>query len=172
MEGTTFTLTSAAFNEEEFIPLKHSLYGENISPELKWTNVPAETKSLALTMMDPDTPIGELSHWLLKDIPPSTTGFAEGSFVGTPVPTDCSSFPSIEFEGKDKFAYAGKKTYSSYTKFAQGPKPPSGTHRYFFTLYALNIETFEATEKDSFRKKCEEHKIGQAQLMGKYSGPA
>ncbi|MCK5283051.1 MAG: YbhB/YbcL family Raf kinase inhibitor-like protein [Nanoarchaeota archaeon] len=138
-------LTSNAFEHKGTIPAKYTCQGQDINPQLKWEDVPEGTKSFALIVDDPDAPVGTWVHWLVKDIP---AGIRE-------IPED--SIPSNQIEND-----FGRQDYG-------GPCPPSGTHRYFFKLYALNIETFQAGSKIDFYNKVEEHKIEEAVLMGKYS---
>jgi len=137
-------LSSSAFKMNEMIPKKYSGQGEDVNPPLKWDSVPAGTKSLALVVDDPDAPVGLWTHWLVKNIPPSITKIEEDSVPG------------------EEVANSWKK------KSWGGPMPPSGTHRYFFKLYALNIEKMVSTTKDQFYKEVEKNKIGEASLMGRY----
>ncbi len=141
----TFRITSMAFKEGETIPDKYSGYGANVSPALHWENAPAGTKSFALICDDPDASIGIVHHWLLKDIPASVSAIPEGKNVGTPLPN-----------------IAGMLGYV-------GPKPPSGTHHYYFKLFALKTEKLDAKDKDALYKEVEEKKLGKAVLMGLYS---
>jgi Raf kinase inhibitor-like YbhB/YbcL family protein len=110
--GGTIALSSPAFGDGQSIPVKYTCSGENVSPPLQWSNVPAGTKSLTLTVNDPDAPGGHFTHWQVTEIPPTTTGVAEGGHVGV--------------EGENGF---GNKGWG-------GPCPPSGEHRYVFTLVA------------------------------------
>jgi len=109
-----FVLTSSAFAEGAAIPKKYSCDGENVSPQLKWSGAPANTKSFALIMDDPDAPGGTFTHWVAFDIPATQTEIAEGA-------------KSVGKGGKNGRGQTG------YT----GPCPPSDTHRYFFTLYRI-----------------------------------
>lgn len=138
-------LTSNAFKEGEAIPEKYTCHGENINPYLKWSDVPKETKSFALIMDDPDAPIGLWAHWLVKDIPADAREISENSIPGTQVVNS-----------------AGSEDYG-------GPCPPSGIHRYFFKLYALDTDTFKARNKIEFYEEVQKHKISEAILIGKYS---
>lgn len=138
-------LISNAFTNEGTIPSKYTCKGDNVNPQLSWTNPPAGTKSFALIIDDPDAPVGTWVHWLVKDIPADVKEIREDSIPGTQVKNDF-----------------GKEDYG-------GPCPPSGTHRYFFKLYALDVERFEASGKRDFYNKADEHKIGEAALMGKCS---
>jgi len=110
------TLSSPAFPNNGAIPAKYPGDGANVSPPLTIGDVPSGTKSLALTVDDPDAPGGSFTHWLVWKIPPTTTSIGEGEHIGT--------------EEKSSF---GKPGYG-------GPCPPSGLHHYVFTLYALADE--------------------------------
>src|SRR6266540_1916694 len=110
------TLSSPAFPNNGAIPAKYTCDGANVSPPLTIGDVPSGTKSLALTVDDPDAPGGTFTHWLVWKIPPTTTSIGEGEHIGT--------------EEKSSF---GKPGYG-------GPCPPSGLHHYVFTLYALADE--------------------------------
>ena len=143
--GENMKITSNAFGHEDMIPSKFTCQGEDINPQLKWEDFPAETKSFALIIDDPDAPNGNWIHWLVKDIPVSVNEIAENSVRGKQVE---NSF------GKDNYG---------------GPCPPSGVHRYFFKLYALDVESFEAGSSREFYEKVEQHKIEMAVLMGKYT---
>ena len=109
-------LTSAAFSDNAIIPMKHTCDDLDIPPPLHWEDVPEGTQSLALTLIDPDAPLSWI-HWLVYNIPADAHRIPEGG----PVPTG-----SIEV--RNDF---GKEAYG-------GPCPPSGEHRYYFTLYALD----------------------------------
>ena len=127
------------------IPKKFTADGDNVNPPLSWVNPPEGTKSFALIVDDPDTSHGTIHHWLLKDISNSTTNIPEGSSAGTGIPN-----------------FAGKLAYT-------GPAPPSGVHRYFFKLYALNVGKLAAKNKDALYKEVEEKKIKKAVYMGRYT---
>lgn len=144
-DGETMKLTSIAFNYGELIPKKYSCQGDDINPSLKWENVPNGTKSFALIMDDPDAPVGLWTHWLVKDIPADLNEISEDSVPGAEVVNT-----------------AGGEAY-------HGPCPPSGTHRYFFKLYALDVENLEAKNLKEFYQLAEKHKIEEAVLIGKYA---
>ena len=140
-------LRSNDFSHEDMIPSKFTCDGEDISPHLAWEEVPEETKSFALIVDDPDAPMGTWVHWLLCDIPVDTRAILQ------------DSVPNQAKQVRNDF---GKNEYG-------GPCPPSGVHRYFFKLYALNVEKLEADNKKSFYREVESHKIDEVVLMGKYS---
>ena len=111
-----FKLTTTSFEDGGMIPKKYTPHAEDYNPQLSWTGAPAGTKSFALINDDPDAPVGLWTHWLVKNIPATTTSIKENSVPGVEV------------------------TNSWGIKKYKGPKPPSGTHRYYFKLYACNVE--------------------------------
>ncbi len=141
-------LTSPSFNEGEPIPVKFTCDGEDISPELDWFGTPEGTVSMALIMDDPDAPGSTWVHWVLYDLPMDLSGLREG-MTGV---------------GQDGTNSWGRTGYG-------GPCPPSGTHRYFFKLYALDTDLGlePGTDKESLLAAMESHILGQAELMGTYN---
>ena len=117
------TIESPAFPEGGSIPRLYTCDGRDVSPPLSWTGIPAGVKSLALVCDDPDAPAGVWVHWVIFNLPPSATGLPEA------VP------PRKEVDG------GGVQGTNDFRKIGYGgPCPPSGTHRYVFTLYALDAE--------------------------------
>ena len=147
-------LTSTAFKEGEIIPKKYTCDGPDISPPLEWESVPANTRSLALIAEDPDAPMGTWIHWVIYDIPPNVSELAEN------IPPE-KTLPDGAVQGKNDFRNIG---YG-------GPCPPSGTHRYFFRLYALDtkLNLPPGSTKFDLVKAMRGRIVGEAQLMGKYS---
>lgn len=150
-EGTTMgamTLTSPAFKNGELIPSKFTCDGADVNPALAIGNVPPEAKSLALIMDDPDAPGGMWVHWVVWNIDLKTREVKE------------NSVPPGAKQGMNDFR---KTPYG-------GPCPPSGTHRYFFKLYALDtlVDPGPNANKAALEKAMKGHVIGQAELMGKY----
>jgi Raf kinase inhibitor-like YbhB/YbcL family protein len=147
-------LRSSAFSDGGRIPSKYTCDGKDTSPPLSWTGIPAGGKCLALTCDDPDAPRGLWVHWVVFDLPPSATGLPEG------VPAT----PEISGGGRQGKNDFGKIGYG-------GPCPPSGTHRYVFTLYALDSTLglpAGATRQDllaAMRNRA----LGEATLTGTYS---
>lgn len=139
-----FKISSPAFKDGEFIPNKYTSDGENVNPPLEIEQIPEGTKSMALIVDDPDAPYGTWTHWLVKNIPPTTTKIEENSRPG-----ECIS-------------NSWKKTTWG------GPSPPSGTHRYFFKLFSLSVDELDAKNLKEFYAQCDKFKIGMALLMGKY----
>ena len=145
----SLTLTSEAFANGQSIPAKYSCVGKNISPTLAWDKPPAGTKSFALIVDDPDAPMGTWVHWVLFNIPPSTASLQENANSST--------------------MSAGKNS-SGNTRY-DGPCPPSGTHRYFFKLYALDstLSLSPGATKEQVLKAMEGHILAQGELMGTFS---
>ena len=135
------------FKHGGMIPRRFTCQGENINPHLYWSDIPPGTKSLALIVDDPDAPMGTWVHWLVSDIPPETTGI------------ELDSVPPGAVEVMNDFR---KNSYG-------GPCPPSGVHRYFFKLYALNVPRLKAKNKKVFYKRVKKYSIASAALMGKYT---
>lgn len=146
-------ITSSAFENGGLIPSRYTCDGEDISPPLKWEQVPENTKSIALICDDPDAPMGTFVHWVLFNLPAGTNQLAED------VPAD-KTLPNGAGQGITDFGRIG---YG-------GPCPPSGTHRYFFKIYALDVElTLKAgAGKRDLLKATEGHILAQGQLIGKY----
>ncbi len=144
-------ISSPSFENNSAIPPQFTCQGEGFSPQLDFSEVPGESKSLALIVEDPDAPNGNWVHWLVWNIPADTTTIPEN--VGP------------------KFAVQGNN--SSPKAAYEGPCPPSGTHRYFFKLYALSHElTLPAgSPRDQLLKEMEDRIIDQAQLMGTFKKP-
>jgi len=143
-EVENMRLKSNDYNKGEMISSRFTCQGEDINPHLAWDDTPEGTKSFALIMDDPDAPMGTWVHWLVKDIPANMREIAQNSVPGSQVTNDF-----------------GKEDYG-------GPCPPSGMHRYFFRLYALDVESLDADDKSEFYRQAEEHAISKAELMGKY----
>jgi len=146
--GAKMKITSSAFQEGGNIPSKFSCDGGNTSPPLQISNVPPEAKSLVLIVDDPDAPSGLFTHWAVWNISPQTSTVAEGS---TPKGV----------QGTNDF---GRSGYG-------GPCPPSGMHRYYFKIFALDRELdlpFGA-KRSQLDAALKGHAIAQGELMGRYS---
>ena len=145
-------LTSGAFNYGGKIPEKFSKQGGNVSPPLEWDGGLPSVTSLALIMDDPDAPSGTFVHWLLYAIPPGIQSLKEG-LQQTPEQGRMR-------QGRNSFGEIG---YG-------GPQPPSGTHRYFFHLYALDreLEMPAGATRAELERAMQGHIIEQAALMGRY----
>lgn len=150
----TINLTSSVFEQGGMIPKKFSCDGEDISPKLSWSNVPEGAKSLVLICDDPDAPMGTFDHWILFNIPSSYDGLPENFMLANKADENIKG-------GTNHF---NKLDYG-------GPCPPDGLHRYFFKLYALDIEALplqEGASKEEVEKAMEGHILGKGKLMGKY----
>jgi Raf kinase inhibitor-like YbhB/YbcL family protein len=151
---TEIKIISTAFKEGQPIPRPYTCDGVNISPPLEWTGVPKQAKTIAIIADDPDAPSGTWVHWVLYNVPAENIGLVEN------VPAT-DSLKAGGYQGKTDF---GKVGYG-------GPCPPSGTHRYFFKIYAVDSELplkAGATKAD-LEKAMQDHVVAQGQLMGTYS---
>jgi Raf kinase inhibitor-like YbhB/YbcL family protein len=147
-------ITSSAFGNGESIPVKYTCDGENISPPLKWSNVPQGTKSFAIINDDPDAPMGTWVHWVVYNIPANVTELSER------IPPS-QKLSSGALQGKNSWGRIG---YG-------GPCPPSGTHRYFFKIYALDkiLDLAPGASKEEILKAIKGHILAEGQIYGKYS---
>lgn len=147
-------LTSSAFKEGENIPAQYTCDGKNISPPLQWSNIPDSTKSMALIAEDPDAPGGTWIHWVLYDIPQNVTQLPEHTETG-------NKLKDGAINGTNSFRNLG---YG-------GPCPPSGTHHYFFYIYALDtvLNLKPGATKPQLMKAMKGHIIAEGKLMGKYA---
>jgi len=146
-------ITSTSFEEEGMIPAKYTCDGIDISPPLEWSNVPERAESLALICDDPDAPMGDWVHWVIFDMPATANGLPEN------MPAD---------KVLDNGARHG---LNDFRKFGYGgPCPPSGTHRYFFKIFALDrqLELPSGSTKGDLLKAMKGHILSEGQLMGKY----
>lgn len=150
---TKIEVKSSAFEANGMIPKKYTCDGEDISPPLSWSGVPEGTKSLALISDDPDAPMGTWVHWVIYNIPPTEKGLQEA------FPTD-EKLSNGTLQGITDFKRIG---YG-------GPCPPSGVHRYFFKLYALDtkLSLDAAVTKKQLLDAMQGHILAQGELMGKY----
>jgi len=142
-------LTSPAFNNYQKIPVVYTCDGQKLHPPLVISGVPSTVKSLALVVDDPDAPNGTFTHWVIWNIHADTTVIAEGTV------------PPESQEGTNSAGTVG------YTP----PCPPSGQHRYFFTLYALDAKLGldgKATKAD-IEKVFAGHVTEESLLVGVYS---
>jgi hypothetical protein len=146
----TFTLISSAFAQGQPIPRKYTCDGEDISPPLRWNDPPDGTQSFALIADDPDAPVGTWVHWVLYNLPANGRDLPERA-----------GLPPGSQEGRNSWKRLG---YG-------GPCPPSGTHRYFFKLYALNtkLNLAAGADKPQLLRAMAGHILTQAETMGVYS---
>ena len=147
------TITSTAFTDGSMIPRDYTCDGMDISPPMAWADVPEGTKSLAIICDDPDAPMGTWVHWVLFNIPATVNELPQ-------------SMPP------DKVLENGARHgINDFRKFGYGgPCPPGGTHRYYFKLYALDIELMQepGLTKAELLKAMKGHILGKGQLMGRY----
>ena len=141
-------ITSPDFSEDGMIPARFTCDGANVNPRLDIAGVPARARSLVLIVDDPDAPVGTWNHWLLWNIDPATTKIAE------------NSVPAGAVQGRSDF---GQEKYI-------GPSPPSGTHRYFFRLLALDakLDLPAGAGRAALETALRGHVLMRADLMGRY----
>jgi hypothetical protein len=151
----TLTLISSAFSPGGPIPQKYTCDGEDLSPPLVWTGLPAGTQSLVLIVDDPDAPDPQAPkmtwvHWVLYNIPSQTCELPEG----------CENLPPGTKAGLNDWKRTG---YG-------GPCPPIGRHRYFHKLYALDVRLPDlgTPTKAQLEAAIAGHILAQASLMGTY----
>ncbi len=151
-------ITTPAFSEGQPIPKRHSEDGEDLSPTLSWSSLPADTKELALVVDDPDAPRTEpWVHWLIYKIPADADGLKEG------VPQqEKPSSPTGAVQGKNSWGTVGYR----------GPAPPKGhgTHHYHFKLYALDaaLDLKPGLDKHELLNAISGHVLGQGEMVGTY----
>ena len=147
-----FQIFSSAFADGGWIPDLFTCQGADVSPPLEWAGEPPEARSFALIMDDPDAPVGVWVHWLLYDIAPRVHNLAQ-----------CQKPGSLGVSGKNSWDKPG---YG-------GPCPPKGhgPHRYFFRLYALDVQTLglaPGAGRDQLQHALKGHVLAEAQSMGRY----
>lgn len=154
-ETMAFTINSTAFKEGGTIPKQYTCDRTDVSPPLSWEGAPIATKSFTLIMDDPDAPVGTFNHWVLYDLPAETKALSEGMAKDPALPTGAK-------QGVTSFRRAG---YG-------GPCPPKGpAHRYFFSLYALDIPGLglgPKASKEEVEGRMKGHILGKAVIMGRY----
>lgn len=145
-------LIQSVFENHQPIPAKYTCDGEDISPALKFMNIPHNAKSLAIIVDDPDAPRGTFDHWILWNLPPDLTQLSEGT-------------PELKH-------FSSKQGTNGFQEMNyRGPCPPPGKpHRYFFKLYAL--DTFltlpEGAKKSELEEAMKGHILEKAELIGTY----
>ena len=144
----TLTISSTAFRHNGMVPAKYTCDGTDVSPPLAIEGVPENATSLALIVDDPDAPAGTWVHWVVWNIDPKTKEIAEGSV------------PKGAQQGMNDFR---RRDYG-------GPCPPSGTHRYFFKLYALDtlLSLGTGAEKADLERSMHGHVLARAEIIGLY----
>jgi Raf kinase inhibitor-like YbhB/YbcL family protein len=141
-------ITSPVFQEGGTIPLKYTCEGQNVSPPLKFIEIPVEAKSLVLIVEDPDAQAKPWVHWLVFNIPPNASGFDEDSIMKGSTQGICNG---------NTFGY-------------EGPCPPSGEHIYLFKLYALDttLAISDSSDRKTVLREMRGHILAEAVLTGKY----
>jgi Raf kinase inhibitor-like YbhB/YbcL family protein len=139
------------FDNGGVIPERFTQYDENRSLPLNFEDVPADAQSLVLIMDDPDAPNGTFTHWIAFNIDPNTSGFRENH-----IPRD------VRLGTNDK----GRADYV-------GPRPPSGEHRYFIWVYALDcrLDLPHASTRSDIERAMVGHVVAEAELMGRFAAP-
>jgi Raf kinase inhibitor-like YbhB/YbcL family protein len=152
--SSSMELKSLAFQNGADIPRKHTCDAEDVSPVLRWDNVPAGTKAFALIVDDPDAPVGTWVHWVIYDLPSETKELAEGTAKS------------------EILEHGAKQGANDFRRVGYGgPCPPPGSpHRYLFKLYALDATTNlkPRAAKQQLLDAIKGHILGEAQLMGRY----
>ena len=143
------SITSPAFGEKGKIPPKYTCDGEDVNPPLVFENVPDDAQSLTLIVEDPDAPGKTWVHWVVFNISPHTTTVGEDS---------------IPQNGIETVTDFGQQGYG-------GPCPPTGTHRYYFKLYALDttLDITEDVTREEIDHAMEGHILDKSELIGLYS---
>ncbi|OGY22973.1 MAG: phosphatidylethanolamine-binding protein [Candidatus Woykebacteria bacterium RBG_13_40_15] len=141
-------ITSTAFEQNQAIPSKYTCDGQDIIPSLLFSEIPSGSQSLVLTVVDPDSPSGHFTHWVVWNIPADTKEISEGML------------PAGLVEGKNDF---GKTGYG-------GPCPSQGTHHYVFNLYALDTKLDLSTgmSREELEDTMSNHIISHTELVGFY----
>ena len=156
--GGTLRLTSSAFSNGGPIPTRHTPQGENVSPDLLWTGVPAGTKELVLFVEDPDAPFpSPFVHWILLRLPPTVMSLP----VGVPTDRELSQF-GMAIQGMN----------DAKTRGYFGPQPPlgHGVHHYHFQLFALDVSSGlgQDATKDDITKAIAGHILADGEIVGTY----
>ncbi|WP_156776996.1 YbhB/YbcL family Raf kinase inhibitor-like protein [Nitrococcus mobilis] len=149
----SLNLSSEAFAHGGTVPTRYTCDGCDISPPLAWSDIPSGTRSLALIVSDPDAPRGTWYHWVLYAIPPTLPGLPEN--------VDPRELSAAIHDGMNSWKRSG---YG-------GPCPPTGRHRYFFHLYALDrlLEVPQQSSATELRRAMQGHVISEAALLGTYA---
>ena len=148
-----FQLSSKTFSNNSFIPRRHTLDGDNLSPPLSWRGIPRDAVALTLIMYDPDAPGGIFYHWLLYNIPPNIAGLPEG----------------LPRAGETQYGLQGRNDYGDIGY--GGPYPPEGSrHRYIFLLLALDrkLDLAPGASPAEILEACRGHVIAYSILIGYY----
>ncbi|MBN2036110.1 MAG: YbhB/YbcL family Raf kinase inhibitor-like protein [Chitinispirillaceae bacterium] len=147
-------LESPAFGHKQSIPQRYTCDGEDVSPPLAWKNVPPEAKSIVLISDDPDAPAGDWVHWVVYDLSPEVDTLPEHIMATDTI-----------------LAGKGKQGRNDFRRIGYGgPCPPSGTHRYFFKIYALDtmLNLPAGKTKKEIEQAMKGHVLAQGELIGTY----
>lgn len=144
---TSLKVTSSAFANTKAIPSEHTCDGAQTTPPLSWSNVPKNTRAIAILFEDPDAPSGAFTHWLVTGIAPTTRSLPAGAAL--------PEGAMVAKNGKGDTGYIG-------------PCPPSGRHRYFFHVYALDTTIPGPATKEDFLSSIHGHVLAEGQLIGTY----
>jgi Raf kinase inhibitor-like YbhB/YbcL family protein len=145
--SSAMKISSTAFADGQSIPGKYTCDGSDTNPPLAFSGAPASAKDLALVVDDPDAPGGTFDHWIVWNIPATTTAVAEGQ-------------SPQGVTGRNGF---GKNAYG-------GPCPPGGEHRYQFKLYALDttLSLPAGSSKADLEQAMQGHIVAEAKIIGRY----
>ncbi|MFC1854805.1 YbhB/YbcL family Raf kinase inhibitor-like protein [Candidatus Dependentiae bacterium] len=145
-------VSSSAFSDGDTLPINYTCEGKDISPPISWSNLPPNTKSVALVCDDPDAPMGTWVHWVLFNIPVNVTSLEEG--------VDETTISGV-VRGNNSWNRVG---YG-------GACPPSGKHRYIFRVYAFDttLSIKEGSTKIELADAMKGHVLGEGELMSKYA---
>ena len=144
----TITVSSPAFGTNGMIPIEYSAEGDNIAPPLRWTNIPEGTQSIAVIVEDPDAPQRVFTHWIITGIAPHVSEIPAGGVL-----------PAGAVDGKNDRGGLGW----------YGPNPPNGRHRYYFKVFALDINLDKGgLSKQELYSAMKGHVLAQGQLIGTY----
>ncbi|MCW4048564.1 MAG: YbhB/YbcL family Raf kinase inhibitor-like protein [Candidatus Bathyarchaeota archaeon] len=153
-DAVTLTVTSESFNDLEAIPVRHTRDGINVNPQIIWTGVPEEARSIAITCVDPDASGGSFTHWIIFNIPSELAEIEE----------NIPKFPILE-----NMVMNGVNDFS--TNGYDGPSPPSGAaHRYVFTVYALDqyLDLGPGAQRTDLLAAITGHILAKGTLTGTY----
>jgi Raf kinase inhibitor-like YbhB/YbcL family protein len=153
----TFRLASASFSDGQEIPSLHTCEGKDVSPPLEWFDAPRHTKSFAIVLDDPDAPDPRAPkttwvHWVEYNLPGEVSALSQGA---------AAHMPAGSLPGLNDWHAAGYR----------GPCPPTGRHRYFHKLYALDtvLTNLGQPTKADLERAMKGHVLGQATLLGTYA---
>lgn len=149
----SLTVSSPAFRSTSEIPTPYSCEGRSISPPISWSGVPSGTQSVAVIVDDPDAPRGTFTHWVLYNLPPNASSLPEA--------VTSTALPSGTQFGQNS---AGEERYYPMC-------PPSGRHRYFFKVYALDtkLDGLKHPSANQLERAMQGHILAQGELMGTYA---